>query len=254
MSVWGARRQLLYFSAVMSIPVIALVFYFISTRPEPTCFDGIKNQDELDVDCAGICQAVCSIETADMITIWSRPFRIRDGVYGAAAFIENPNIFGIRELHYKFRLEDENGILVTHREGTTFVNPDERFVVVEPNISTGNRVPVRALIEFTGQSEWVRFDDPADKPIIAVRDKKLELDRSPRAQALLENRSLRNMENVTVPAVIFDHENNLVTASVSSLDILYRDEPRTVFFTWLEPLEEDVFMEIFPRVNRLDNL
>jgi len=254
MSVWGARRQLLYFLAVASIPAMALLIYFISTRPEPTCFDGIKNQDELDIDCAGICSAVCSVEVADMITIWSRPFRIRDGVYGAAAFVENPNIFGIRELEYSFRLEDENGILVTHRTGTTFVNPDERFVIVEPNISTGNRIPTRALIELKGQSEWVRFEDPADKPVIAVRDKQLELDRSPRAQALLENRSLRNMENVTVSAVVFDRENNVVAASVSFLDVLRRDVPRTVFFTWLESFDDDVFIEIFPRVNRLENL
>jgi hypothetical protein len=36
---------------------------------EETCFDGIKNQDELQVDCGGSCSA-CSIEYPETGTYW----------------------------------------------------------------------------------------------------------------------------------------------------------------------------------------
>jgi len=197
-----------------------------------------------------VCQAVCEIETSSLVTLWSRPFKVSDGVYDVAAFVENSNIFGLERLQYVFRLEDEEGLLIKERVGETYVNPDERFVIVESDVMTGSREAARVLIEFKNRSEWIRFESLSDRPIISTRDKEFEVVRSPKVTARIENKSLRDLEDVEVPVVVFDVDENVIGVSKTEIELLDKDLPFTVFYTWPEKfLGEAIFVELFPRMN-----
>lgn len=250
MSVWGARRQLGYFLFIVLLIAAGIGWYLFANRPAKTCFDGELNQNEIGIDCGGVCDAVCESETIDIVSIWARPFKVSDGVYNVAAFVENANIFGLERLDYKFRVEDSEGVLIRDKEGSTFVNPDERFVIIETNIDVGERTPARALIEFTGRSEWVRYREDFTRPVLSVRNKNINTDRAPRASAIIENKSLRDFEDIEVPVVVFDQNQNAIAASRTVVGELLEDEEKEIFFTWPDKFEgEALFVEMFPRIN-----
>ena len=58
----------------------------------PTCFDGVKNQNEKGLDCGGVCTRICSGDISTPIVMWQRVFQVTPGVYSAVAYIQNPNV------------------------------------------------------------------------------------------------------------------------------------------------------------------
>ena len=146
--MWSARKRVFYFLIVFFIVALVVVLFFVINRKAPSCFDNKQNQNETGVDCGGVCEAVCPNEVVNLTTIWVRPFRVSLGNYAAAALVQNSNLFGVKQLRYRFKLYDSDNLLVNEREGVTYVNPDEQFVIFEPNISTGERDATRAFIEF----------------------------------------------------------------------------------------------------------
>ena len=123
---WRTRRQFFYF-AIFALAILAIiggiVWYF---WPEPTCSDKKQNQGEQGIDCGGPCTP-CLGEIKDISQKWVRFFKNREGFYDIAALIENSNLFaGIPNFKYTFKLYDSNNVLITIKEGSTFINPGEQ--------------------------------------------------------------------------------------------------------------------------------
>ena len=85
-------------TAILSIIIafFASVFtvrYYL-TRPDPTCFDKVQNQDETGVDCGGVCAAECAVtynpESLGIVDTTFVPGGDKD-VYDVVAKIHNPN-------------------------------------------------------------------------------------------------------------------------------------------------------------------
>ncbi len=249
MSVWSARRQVLYTLVILLVIFGVVGLFLIANQKKPTCFDGKKNQNELDVDCGGACTKVCQLETSELVKRWARVFRVRDGLYDVAARIDNPNIFGIGELAYHFKLYDAENTLVREARGTTFVNPDQSFIVLSTGVETGFQVPVKAFVEITGQSEWVRYGE-YKRPTFVVKDKTLTLEPKPRLAVRIGNDSLFDVENVEVTAIVLDQEGTAIGVSKSSISTLDAGKTEDIFFTWPEQFTgEPKIVEVYPRIN-----
>jgi len=250
--MWSVRRRFFYVAIFVALIVIVTVVILFANKKEPSCFDNEQNQDELGVDCGGVCSNVCQNETTELITLWARAFKVGPGNHGVAALIENPNIFGAEELVYRFRLYDQDNLLVNERVGSTYVNPDERFIIYESNINTGNRTVMRAFLELENQSAWKRFETELPKPDISVRNKRIIVEPSPRVSATLENKSFFALSDIEVTAVVFAEDQNAIAASKTIVPSLKPDEVKEIFFTWPESFSRKAsYVEIFPRVNRL---
>ena len=249
--MWSARKRFLYIAIFLIIVLVIVGLFAWYHKAEPSCFDNEQNQDELGVDCGGVCTNVCQSETVSLVNLWARPFRISAGNYGAAALVENPNVFGAYELNYRFRLYDADNLLVNERVGKTYINPDERFVIYESNINTGNRNVTRAFIELEEQSPWKRFEQALPKVDISVRNKRIVLEPSPKVAATIENKSFFALKNVELTAVVFAEDQNAIAASETVVPSLNPDETKEVFFTWPEAFTKKAsYVEIFSRVNR----
>lgn len=251
---WGVRRQITILSVVgLLLTAFFVAVYILFLRSTPTCSDGRQNQGELGVDCGGSCEKVCPVEIAEVITHFTRVFRVSPGVYDVAVLLENPNVgFGINSLPYEIKVYDAKNVLVGNQTGTTFVNEQERFVIFAPRIRTGNRVPVRAFISF-GDFEWkrlVRGSGQSSAPKFSIEEERWSFDPNPRLTAILVNDSPTELFSIGVSAVVSDASGNALGASATVVDRLPGGASTPISFTWPEQFTgTPANTEILPRIN-----
>jgi len=232
---WSTKRQLLYFFGALAAFLVVLALpTFLLVYKAPSCSDGIKNQGEADVDCGGPCAILCKSSALDVIVHWQRAFKVKDGVYNALAYVENPNLdSGVSRLSYRFKLYDSDNLLIYERNGETFIPANKIFGVFESNITTGSRVPVRTIFEFLGLPVWQK--DSFVEPSFSITNKLLlEKDGLPRLTASFENRSVDGVYDVEVVAILYDASGNAVAVSKTIVASPAKDSSIQLVFTWPE--------------------
>lgn len=239
MLTWSSKRQLAFLLLVVGTLVILSAYpvYRTFIYHEPSCFDGVRNQDEEGADCGGVCKAVCSFRVIPLVVEWSRFFEVTPGNYDLAAFVENRNFnAGIERIGYTFELYDNQSSLIGERKGSVFVNPGEKFVVYEPNVRTEGKAPTRVFFDFDKDPLWV--DGTAFKQPLSVKSRTLTgpYDPQPRLEASIFNDSIDLFSNVTVIAVVYDSARNAIAASQTVIESIGKEEEKEIFFTWPRPI------------------
>lgn len=237
MHKWALKRQLIA-ALILSLPVIVialLLIYFI--YPSSSCVDGKKNGNEAEVDCGGECRP-CLGRTDPPVIIWARPFLVRQGVYDAAALVENPNFqAGSRDVRYTFKLYDENGVLLASRSGGEYLYPSERIFVYEPVMPTGSKRAVKA--EFRIDSiKWERLEAPTP-PEIDVIKKDYIGDPHPIVTVRLANRGLIREQKLEVFVLLERKDGNAYAVSKTVIENLESSASRDLLFTWPTSSFED---------------
>lgn len=225
----------LFFLFVLGGP---LAYWYFSIPP--TCSDGIQNQRETGVDTGGPCPLLDARTLQPHATLWTRSFRVRDGSYNVAAYIQNPNKeAGVRQVRYRLGLYDAQNILVAEREGTTFIMPGSITPILEPRIETGNRIVARTYLEFVGALVWERLENTA--LVVGVNNKEVtEVDSKPRLTATVSNNSVADLVGSSFVAVIFDPAGNAFAASATTLDRLSAGASTPIAFSWPDPFPVQV--------------
>lgn len=233
----------LFFAVVIGIPLAVYLH-----RPA-TCFDGIMNQGETYTDMGGPCEILDPRTLTPHAVLWSRPFFVRNGVYSAAAYIENPNAdAGVVEAPYRFQLYDSKNVLVAERQGTTYIVPGTVTPVFERQIDVGARTATRAFFELGSPLTWQRLVDMGDE--VGVSNKILETpETAPRLTATVHNNNVALRQNLTIFAVVFDTAGNAIGASQTIVDRLAGNETRDIVFTWAQPFDRQVGrVDIIPSI------
>lgn len=232
---WAGRRRTMYISGIVAtfLIVVGIPLIFILYEP-PTCFDGSKNGEERGVDCGGSCRLLCPFEVTNPTVLWSRAFKITEGVYSAVAYIEHPNSnSGVIEAPYTFKLFDSANILVSERIGTTFLLPNTLTPIFEGGITTGERIPARTFFEFNTELKWVRI--PEKEYPLSVKNQRLSnITKTPRIDAVVENSSVDDIFDLEVVGVVFDIDDNAIAASRTIIPLLERQSSEEIVFTWPE--------------------
>ncbi|MDP3956224.1 MAG: hypothetical protein Q8Q18_03205 [bacterium] len=247
---WNARRQLIILLGLLTILGAVLGGVYYVAVPEDTCFDGRLGAGELGVDCGGVCNDVCSAEVGDLIVGWVKILPVRSTQYDVAAFVRNPNDrFIARELAYQFKVFDEDNILITERNGLTFAGPRDEFVVYEPKLPVGNKIPRRATIQFSLPA-WERVDS-VPQPTIFVRNQSFESLPTPVITAEVVNTGVEKKRDVEVSAVLMEADRNVFAVSRTVVTTLLPQDTGDILFGWPGAFDKDpVFIEIFPHYIR----
>ncbi|OHA72929.1 MAG: hypothetical protein A3A27_02215 [Candidatus Wildermuthbacteria bacterium RIFCSPLOWO2_01_FULL_47_18] len=254
MGVWATRRQLSFILIFILLLIFLFVLVIAINRPVPTCGDFLANQGELGTDCGGPCTRVCSVETNDIIVLWSKVFKVKDGKYDFAAYLENPNPFGLLELEYKVKIYDTDNIPVKDVSGKTYLNAHERAFIFIPLVDLGFRIPVRAFISFPDSVEWKRLKGNIKKATLNVSNQKIEqVGEAIALKANISNDSEFPVASVELSAFLYDKDANVTNVSQSLLPSLAPSQESKIVFTWPNlTLDSIKSSEIFTRVNLVD--
>lgn len=245
---WAMRRRILYVIGVLVfLATITGIPLAIILDKDPTCFDGIQNQEETSPDHGGPCTLLDENSITPIANILARAFRVKDGTYAAVAYIENPNSgAGVEKVKYRLALYDSENVLVAERINTTPIMPGGITPVFEGGIDTGNRFAARTIFQFVEKPVWMRMKNPASAVSI-TRDPIIDQGTTPRLNAKAENTSVADIRDLTFVAVIFDPAGNAFAASQTALERLNTKEKRDIAFTWPSPFEVTVGrIDIFP--------
>lgn len=249
---WGARRQLTFFFWVVVVLSLlgGLYWYFFVRIPE-SCFDNVKNQNEIDVDCGGVCAKICPAEISALKNKWTRLFKIGEGRYDVAGYMINYNpFFGVPKFEYKISLFDEKNSFIVEKNGSAFINPNEETVIFETGLETGKRIPKKAILEFKEDQSWLRFPSDFKKYPLFVENENISDTAMPRLTADIANNSPIDLPNINVVAVIYDDKDNAIGASDTYIDKLSKESKTLVSFTWPSQFEaRPKRVDIFPRID-----
>jgi len=248
---WALKRQIWY---VLALILFSAGFAFLLAYPKlnkaPSCEDGKQNGTETGTDCGGQCARACIAEVDDISVLWARAFRVIPGRYNAVAYIANHNKnSAVQKINYRFRFGDKNNIYIGKREGSTFIPPGGNFAIFEPAIGVGNSVPVYTTFEFTETPNWFKAPkDKLDQLKVLVSNIELSPDpATPRLSAIVKNSSPFTIPNLNVVAILYDADDNAVSASSTYISSLAPLASVALNFTWLEPFFAPVVAtEIIP--------
>ena len=250
---WASKRQLIILSGVVSVTLIIVGFilwpYIFKA---PTCSDNLQNQGEVGIDCGRPCAKLCRVQVNDLKVLWTRAFKVTDGVYDALAYVENQNFdAALKKVVYTFSLYDTNNILVAKRVGRTYVTPNGKISIFEGAIRTGSRIPKRAMIDFEEIPDWVKVPQKASLLSLGSRDIRVEdIDSRPIVSASIVNGSIYNLNDIEVTAILYDDRDNVFAVSRTMLDSLGKSSTGRAVFTWSLPFDNSPKrIEIIPRVD-----
>ncbi len=251
---WAFKRQIFYLAILV---VFFSVFGFLIVRPyfnkAPTCNDRKQNGNEAGVDCGGSCLFACPSQVEDISVLWARSFRVVSGRYNAVAYLVNHNKnVAAQKINYRFRFADSENLYVGKREGSAFIPPSGNFAIFEPGIDVGYSTPVYTTFEFTQIPKWVQVgEEKLDQLKVSTSNIVLADERtSPVLSATIQNNSFFIIPEMDVVAILYDTNNNAVSASRTFVENLRAEEKRNISFTWPEPLPgEVVTKEIIPMFN-----
>jgi len=249
---WATQRKLLYllvFLLAFGIFVLYLIYPLLNKAP--TCVDKKQNGSETGIDCGGPCQNLCVEQMSELNVKWVRSFEATKGVYDVVAYIENRNVgAGVQKLLYRIKLYDEKNLFIGARDGKTVVGSNGVIAIFEGGIRTRESVPKKAFIEFEDVI-WTRTNPKASTINISVKNKKLEnATTTPKLFVEVYNESLYKLENTDLVALVYGFDDNVLATSKATIDSFKPRSTEEVYFTWLNPIKENVArIEIVPHIN-----
>lgn len=236
---WAKKRKSTYLGGLLVffllVIVLPAIIYFYKA---PTCFDGKKNQDEIAVDCGGICNLLCPTQYVPLNIIWSRFTKVSDGVYNVMAYIENPNInASTNKLDYVFKLYDKNGIVLRERAGQTVAPANKIMAVFEPEMITGNQIPQWVEFYFSSPATWTK-QDSLETGLSVSQSTMSKENTAPRLNFVLTNKTINQIKEIEAIAIIYNSKGNTIAFSRTIVKLLAGKETREVNFNWPKPFSE----------------
>lgn len=243
---YRTRRQFLAFLVVVVILAGLGFSLFYRYSPASTCTDNKQNQSEEAVDCGGPHCAPCAIRHADPLTVvWTRIAPARPAMYDVVAEIRNPNsLIAARSFDYDFRLFDTAGTQMAEKSGSSFAYSGETLHVAEFGLAAPRPVDNNRTNLVISNVDWIAIDATGPDLFAGNRNYSVEkLGSAPPTSVLtasVANRTIFDVSNVTVTALILDPAGNLVGVNRTLLNSLAGGGETNVRWTWPVKLKEPI--------------
>ena len=257
MDRYSAKRLKISFVFFSVVFLLGFSVYYL-TKTEETCVDAIKNQNEEDVDCGGVCAKKCDNIVIEDLMVEEKGF-LENGTIGRAdlyAKIYNPNsILGSGNFEYEFIAKDESGQVILTKKNSNFILPGESKYVIENNIEIA-KIPSSIDIVIT-KTDWTEFRNQYEKPQIKVVNKQYGQISSgsgfSEAIGLLKNESPFDFGVINVIVLLRNSSNNIIALNSTEIRTVRSGENRDFRSLWTNRFSGDVVgVDVQTEVNVFD--
>lgn len=212
---------------IFIVLVVGLGIYFLVRPSAPTCFDGIQNQGEKDVDCGGPC-GLCPEDIREPLEIISQDFiPTTENNFDLVGQIKNPNRdWGVELLSYNFG-----------REGETYVLPQETKYIIEQRVSVDNPDEIELELK---EINWQRLKD-FEELEIRIKDKELKITDQGFYKLVgnVENRSSYDLDKIQVTGLLLSN-GKILAAGKTEMRTILIGETRYFEINWPYEIAEEI--------------
>lgn len=234
--------------------VVFLVYYL--NRPQPNCFDGIKNQNEEEIDCGGLCQPCELIHIKKIEVLSTEAILNQNNFYDVFAQIKNSNQnYGSGQVAYEFKLYDLQNNLVVQRAGSTFILPGQTKYLIQTKIESDKQISnVKLSFNF---AEWEKMMD-YQVPEFIIKQKEYRLldgedSGIGQAKGVLINANDFDFERIDIDVLLFNSSYQLVGINSTIIRTLLAGEEREFVASWFNKIDDQVaFVEMEAETNIFD--
>ncbi|MFC1700568.1 FxLYD domain-containing protein [Patescibacteria group bacterium] len=243
MSKRSIKQIFIVLISVIILSMIGFVIYYI-VKPVSSCFDGIQNQNEENIDCGGVCSSCEIIYPEDIDILSSEAILSQGNFYDAAIKIKNPNQnSGSGYIPYKLELYNQYDELVGNRSGATFVLPNQTKYIIELKIESSD--VVRDIKISFGRIVWQKLSEQI--PQLAVIQKEYSQNK---VKGILINKTDLNFNNVDINILLFDSSKKLIGLNIAKIETLPAGQERDFAVVWFKEISGNVaFVEAEAETN-----
>ena len=248
---YSFKKQFIFGALFLVIAAAVLGFSYYFFKPEPSCFDGILNQNEVKTDCGGSCQA-CKLEIKiqDLEIISYNSFFLGNGKYDAMAQVKNLNSArGAKSFIYRFKFYNSAKEQIAEKSGTEYILANQTKYIIESNIDAPEEAAFTDFSIDRFSVEWIEQDEALialpvfSKKYEVVSEKGIEF-----AQVVgtVNNpASSYGFAEVDVHIILVDADKKPIAAGKTTVNNLRSGENRlfTVIFSKDTPLPADIYAE-----------
>ena len=208
------KRIIIILIYLAIIAIFSLVIYFIF-KPEPSCFDGIKNQGEEGIDCGGSCQKKCE-KKINYQKLEVKSIEMADDGQGAKDVlikIYNPNEeYGAK--NFRFVIADDLNSRSKFYED--FILPKEtKYIVINGYKLASDANQIKVGID-NNNIDWRRAINYRDPKLIIYNERyALEASGGDYAKivGLLVNKSSVDYETIKIKGILRDEQGKFLGGS-----------------------------------------
>jgi len=250
-------------AAIIFLTLVVGVIFMVTRpgeQPVASCFDGIRNQGEEDVDCGGPCQA-CRPEPEVLVVSDIAMIPAENRRFDVAFKITNPNLdFGASSIQYTIETKTVSGQVVEIRKGEAFIAPrlvdgtiraaaGEKWVI-EHGVrgESGGDVSVSlGDIMWEGTTETFRYPDLAViNRSYSVLPSGLEFSE---AKGVVKNDSPYNFDLIEMVVLLFGEDDRLLAVRRTETRTIKSGERREFRVSWRFPIESVRSVEMIAYTN-----
>lgn len=240
------KKRAIIVSFFLFLFIIIIFFLYFLLKPDPTCIDGKKNQNEQGIDCGGVCPEKCDKPILIDLEVLEKGF-LNSGVENKVDIfgkIKNPNnTFGGGRFKYEFILRDTQGIVVGTKTNESFILPGETKYIVENNILVQNGEVAGIELKVT-DTQWVEFNDYYQRPQLKIVNKRYGEIVSgvgfSEAMGLLKNESHFDFALIKLAIILRDANNNVLAINSTEMRTVRVGENRDFKALWFSRFPGEV--------------
>lgn len=245
------KKQIIILAIYFLIFVLLGFLAYLIWRPQPSCFDGIKNQNEEGIDCGGLCVS-CEAKTLKAVEILQKAvIPVTGNFYDLIGEINNPNFnYGLADFSYEFQLIDANGNIISSQKGKNFILPGETKYIIEARVSAERPIAKANLILQGGN--WIKLKE-FDPTLIFIKNKELQQSVGGaflQISGTAENKSPFDFDRAYINVVLLNSQKNIIGVNKTEIRSLLSGEDRYFVVKWFSEIPDKVEeVGIYPETN-----
>jgi len=212
-------KQLIYGIFYLAIIFFVGYLFYLAILPEPTCFDGRKNQGEKQVDCGGPCES-CEIRVLEPIeVVKTSVLKASDKQSSVLTEFRNPNIaFGANSFSYRLDFYGAGDVLIESFKKGSFIYPGRIKFIADAGINIAKE-NIRRVEVTIGNVSWKSISE-FSAPNTQVRDIEINKQNDTRliVSGVVNNNTSFRLSRVVITVLVSDLFNLPVSVSKTLLE------------------------------------